>query len=265
MYFVFRQSLLAILLYTFLFTFIVNAHSKEIFIFSFNDLRRYSDESKNALGFAKFASGLNDYKKSLGATQDNSVVVAAGDLYQGGFLSNVSHGDIVSPFFNIIGVRLSAVGNHDLDWGLDHFKKWEKDGGFEFLSANLKSSDGSSLFKKYKILNISGYKVAFIGFTTTESAFTVPGSTLSSAGGLLFDNAAVIANELVKDIRKNHSPDYIIALTHIGALQDKVSGVVSGAEIEELSKVEGIDAIISGHTHTNVAGMLNGKAVVEAC
>ncbi len=261
----YRQNFLLriVLLCVFWLTYTACVYSKEIFIFSFNDLHGYSDESKNALGFAKFASGLNNCKKSLGATQENSVVVAAGDLYQGGFLSNISHGGTVSPFFNAIGVKLSAVGNHDLDWGIEHFKHWEQDGGLKFLSANLRGTNGGSIFEKYKILELAGYKVAFIGFTTTESAFTVPNTALSSAGGLVFDNAAVVAKELVREVRAKYSPDYIIALSHIGAVQD--NGIIYGHEIEELSMVDGIDAIIAGHTHTNVAGMLNGKAVVEAC
>ncbi len=239
--------------------------SSELFIFSINDLHGYAEESKSALGFAKFITGLNDYKKSLGATEKNAVVVAAGDLYQGGFLSNISHGDTVSPFLKSIGVRLSALGNHDLDWGISHLKRWEKDGGFEFLSSNVRTDGNGTICKPYKIIDISGYKVAFVGFTTTESAFTIPSSVLSGIGGLLFDNPASIASKLVKEIRTKHSPNYVIALTHIGAMQDETTGLIFGEEIKELSNVEGIDAIIAGHTHSRVAGFLNGKAIVEAC
>ena len=236
----------------------------KLFIFSLNDLHGYADESNSALGFAKFVTGLNEYKKNLGATANNSLVVAAGDMYQGGFLSNISYGDIVSPFLKSIKVKVCALGNHDLDWGIKHLRRWERDGGFEFLSSNIRSGSGESICKAYKIFNISGYKIAFLGLTTVESQFTIPYSTLKNIGGVHFDDPTQTTKELIQKIRSSDAPDYIIALVHMGAMQDSANSSIYG-EIEALSRIEGIDAIIAGHTHTKVAGFLNKKPVIEAC
>ena len=59
-------------------------------------------------------------------------------------------------------------------------------------------------------------------------------------------------------------PDVIIALTHIPGSQDRGTNLISGEELERVSKVKGIDAIIGGHSHQTIAGELNGVKVIQA-
>jgi len=61
---------------------------------------------------------------------------------------------------------------------------------------------------------------------------------------------------------KENGADIIIALTHLGAFQDK-EGKISG-EAAALSEVDGVDAVISAHTHQSVSGLVNGKPLLQA-
>ena len=56
--------------------------------------------------------------------------------------------------------------------------------------------------------------------------------------------------------------DLIIALTHLGAFQDK-EGKVTG-EAADLFQVEGVDGVISAHTHQRISGLVDGKPLVQA-
>ncbi|GAG97001.1 unnamed protein product, partial [marine sediment metagenome] len=61
---------------------------------------------------------------------------------------------------------------------------------------------------------------------------------------------------------KDAGADIIIALTHLGSFQDK-EGNITG-EAADLCAVDGVDAVISGHTHQSVSGLVNGKPLVQA-
>ncbi|MBA7528439.1 hypothetical protein ES705_20625 [subsurface metagenome] len=63
-------------------------------------------------------------------------------------------------------------------------------------------------------------------------------------------------------IAKDAGADIIIALTHLGSFQDK-EGNITG-EAADLCAVDGVDAVISAHTHQRVSGLVNGKPLVQA-
>lgn len=235
--------------------------SKEIFIFSFNDFHGALEESSSTPGIAKFVDAMKQEKKKYKANSQNSVVLSAGDNYQGQYLSNISYGHALSPFFRELGVKLSSVGNHDLDWGMRHFDKWRKDGEFEFLAANILGKDGKLRFKPYEIITIDGVKVAFIGFSTIETPYSsAPGESRE----LVFQKAEDVAPQFIKEL-KEQGVDFIIALTHIPAIQNPLNGTVHGQEIRDLASVAGIDAILSAHSHERVASHIDGVAILQAC
>jgi len=61
---------------------------------------------------------------------------------------------------------------------------------------------------------------------------------------------------------KDAGADIVIALTHLGSFQDK-EGNITG-EAADLCEVDGVDAVISAHTHQRVSGLVNGKPLVQA-
>jgi len=61
---------------------------------------------------------------------------------------------------------------------------------------------------------------------------------------------------------KDAGADIIVALTHLGSFQDE-EGKITG-EAADLCAVDGVDAVISGHTHQRVSGLVNNKPLVQA-
>ncbi|GAG65944.1 unnamed protein product, partial [marine sediment metagenome] len=76
-----------------------------------------------------------------------------------------------------------------------------------------------------------------------------------------FRDSVEVITEWVPKV-KDAGADIIIALTHLGSWQDK-EGNITG-EAADLCAVDGVDAVISAHTHQSVSGLVNDKPLVQA-
>lgn len=235
-------------------------------ILTVNDFHGNVKESGKNVGMAKMVGYVIDQR----AVNPNTFVVSGGDSYQGSALSNLTYGAPVSEMYKGMGVIASSVGNHEFDWGVERINKWSKDGGFPFLAANIvekESGEPVSWAQPYLIQEMGGIKVAFIGLTTVETAVATKAENIAS---LKFTNAGEAAAKWVEFLKagkaEEGTPDVIIALTHVASYQDRETKDVSGLdnELEEITLVDGIDGVISGHSHQTVAGVLNGVPVVQA-
>lgn len=239
-------------------------YAKRIDVVSFNDLHgAMAEEAKGKNpGVAKMAAVINSYK------QDNTdtIVVSAGDNYQGSAMSNLLYGKPINDVMKQIGVVASAVGNHEFDWGLQYIDQWAKDGKFEFLASNIydKTTKTPVTFAKpYKVVIQNGVKIGFIGITTPETAYKTKPEVVAD---LEFRDPVLAANEWAAKLKSGTLPegkvDVVIALTHLGAAQDS-KGVITGEAADLAKGVTNIDAIISAHTHNIVSGTVNNIPVVQ--
>jgi 2',3'-cyclic-nucleotide 2'-phosphodiesterase/3'-nucleotidase len=249
-----------------------NGKAKTVDIYSFNDFHGTVSEDltppplegKNP-GIAKFAQAIRTIK----AINPNSVFVSGGDNYQGSALSVMTKGKIISEAFKEIGVSASAIGNHEFDWGDGNFAQWTTDGGFPFLAANLveKATGKTPAWAKpYTILTVGGHRIALIGLVTAETLTTVKKENVARYD---FLDAAATAKKYVLLIQRLEAPEAIIAISHIPAVADKIDparaiGQTEPNELEKLCLVRGLDAIVTGHSHTSVNGKANGVPVVQA-
>ncbi|WP_051515002.1 5'-nucleotidase C-terminal domain-containing protein [Fervidicella metallireducens] len=230
-------------------------------ILSFNDFHGALKQEGKNIGAANLAGEI----KKLKQANPSTIVVAAGDLYQGSAMSNLLYGKPVSEMLKSLGVIASAVGNHEFDWGIDKIASWSKDGGFDFLAANIvdkKTGKPVDWAKPYKVVEVDGVKIGFIGLATPETAFKTKPENVKD---IEFKNPSEVAKLWADKLKNGELPegkvDVAIALTHLGSAVN--NGVVTGEAAELCNNVNNIDAVISGHTHMNVAGRVNGKAIVQ--
>lgn len=233
---------------------------KTVDVFSFNDFHGNVLESGKNIGAAKLAGVINSYR---GMVNDEYEVipVTAGDLYQGTAISNIKYGDPVTDMLKAMGIEVSAIGNHEYDWGSNRIAKWAEDGGFEFLAANIvkKGTDiAVDYAQPYKIIDRNGAKIAFIGIATPETAVKTLAANVKD---IEFLDPIKVVDKYV-DIVKGEGADAVVVLAHSAAYQDKDTKVITG-EAADIAKVDGVDAVISGHNHAFVAGTVDraGKAI----
>lgn len=229
-------------------------------IFSFNDLHGNVLESGKNIGAAKLAGVIKGYK----ARQNDYygvIPVSAGDLYQGTAISNIKYGAPVTDLLKEIGLVASAIGNHEYDWGANRIAQWAKDGGFDFLAANIvKKSDNKPVdyAEPYKIVEQNGIKIGFIGIATPETAEKTLAANVKDIKFL--DPVETLAK--YTEVVKKAGADVVVVIAHSSAIQDSKTKVITG-EAADIAKVEGVDAVISGHNHAFVSGTVdrNGKAI----
>lgn len=237
--------------------------TKIVNIISFNDYHGIVKESGKDVGIAKFVGAVKEFKKE----NKNTIVVAGGDLYQGTALSNLNYGAPITDMLKELGLVASALGNHEFDWGADKITNWSKDGGFDFLASNIydkKSGKPVDWAKPYKIIEMDGLKVGFIGLATPETTYKTKPTIVE---GLEFRDPVKAAKEWSEKLRsgelKEGKADVVIALTHLGSEQDSKTKEITG-EAADLAKANvGVDAIISAHTHMPVSGKVNEIPVVQ--
>lgn len=236
---------------------------KEIQVISFNDFHGAlvpTDSTDKNIGAAKLTQAIKDEIEK----NPNTLVVSAGDNYNGTALSNLLYGKPVSDFLRNIDIVASAVGNHEFDWGLDKIPEWAKDMNAPFVAANIyeRATDTPvDWAEPFIIEEVDGVKVAFIGLTTQETAYKTKPENVEN---IEFKNPVEIANEWVPVVKDNGA-DIIILLTHIGTFQDRTSKEITFEEgAENLPYIENVDAIITAHSHQTVAGEINGVPIVQA-
>lgn len=181
-----------------------------------NDVHGRIEESKGVIGDAKLATLIKE-ERAKGET----IVLDAGDAFQGMPISNSTKGEDMAAIMNKIGFDAMAVGNHEFDFGLDQVRKYKKLLTFPLLSANTYVND-ARLFQESTVIDKDttrlGDEVVVIGVTTPETATkTHPNNIV----GVRFADPVSEVNRVIAEVEaraltegKNY-PTYVI-LAHLG-------------------------------------------------
>ncbi|MEO8576140.1 MAG: 5'-nucleotidase C-terminal domain-containing protein, partial [Gemmatimonadales bacterium] len=194
-----------------------------------------------------------------------SILVDAGDEFQGTPVSNLSYGRPVVDYYNRMGYTAAAVGNHEFDWGVDTLRARMRDAKYALLAANVRTTDGKdvSWIRDDTIVVRGKTRVGLIGIATTETATsTLP----ANVKGLRFDDPAAVIDERAKSLR-SRGADVVIALVHEGGFCNTEAGSASctGRIFDIASRItERVDGIVSGHSHSFVDTYVKGIPIVQA-
>lgn len=194
-----------------------------------------SDAGECFGGIARVKSAIDAKRAELKG--GNLLVLDAGDEFQGSLYYSTFKSGPVAEFMNGIGFDAMAIGNHEFDDGPAELDKLIGAVKFPIISGNTISAKGSLLDGKYKgyvIKEIGGQKVAIVSVLAKDT-----NETSSPGKDITFEDEITYLQTAVKEIEAQ-GVDKIIALTHVGYLKDQ--------EIAE--KVDGIDVIVGGHSHT---------------
>lgn len=194
---------------------------------------------------------------------DGTLLLDAGDIYQGSAISNLSQGRVSIDYMNLAGFDAAAVGNHEFDFGIATMEERMEQAHFPLLCANVverASGEPPTWARPYALFTRHGVRIAVIGLITPETPkVTLP----ENVAHLEFQDPAPVANALIRELVPVEA-DLAVILCHIGGTQDHEGGPVEG-EVEELAVgIEGEAAILGGHTHRTVTGTVGGVPVVEA-
>ena len=238
-----------------------NETVKKITLLSTNDYHGALAEGSTDPGIAKFATAVKIQKKM---NPYGTILLSAGDMMQGTADSNLVGGKSVIEAMNTMGFSALEIGNHEFDWGTAKLAERAKQANFPFLVANMYNKEtgkAASFGKPYVIVERNGYKVAIIGIITPLTATTTLPAIVDPYE---FRDPATIVNALAKSLKSSKKADFVVVLGHLGAIQDATTKLITGEAADLANKAVGVDAIITGHSHTIVSGMVNNIPIVQA-
>ncbi len=217
-------------------------------------------------GFARIKTIIDESKSKY----SNTIVVDAGDFSMGTLYQSVFQTQAVEyRLLGELGYDAIAFGNHEFDYGFSAVKnminaaKKHSDSLPSILCANidvqksgLTDTELSALnILDYKIIKKNNYTIAVFGLLGRDAV------ELSGSSDLMFEDFIDAAKETVNELNSLYSPDVIICISHSGT-----GDSVNDEDVELAKSVDGIDVIISGHTHTTLnEPIIVNDTIIASC
>jgi len=246
----------------------------------------YKDTVSNSLGLAKTATLI----KNARTENSNSLLFDNGDAIQGTPLGSYKqsvdkledgeeHPSVTA--MEMLKYDSATLGNHEFNYGLTYLNEVMDDANFPYINANVKDAKtGKNLYTPYvlidkEVVDSKGNKTKVkVGVTGIVPPQILKWDKSHLEGKVTVDDSVDAVRALIPQMKKDGA-DVIVVLSHSG-LGDMVHETGEEDVTYLLTKVEGVDAIITGHAHqvfpgkvdpsltgVNVeAGTINGVPVV---
>jgi 5'-nucleotidase / UDP-sugar diphosphatase len=196
-------------------------------------------------GIARLKTIIDDTRAQY--ADGNSLLLSAGDNFQGSLYYTTYKSKVVSDFFNQMGFDVVATGNHEFDDGPEEFMKFIEAAEFPIIGGNFDVTRDENLAGKIKgsiVLDIGGEKVGIIGATTEDTPeIASPGPNVEFTDVIQYVRGASEALDAA-------GVNKIILLSHIGYTVD----------LEVAAALPLVDVIVGGHSHTLLSNTAEGAA-----
>lgn len=205
-------------------------------------------------GYTRLATLLRQRRE---AAESPVVTLDAGDFSMGSLFQTIYSTDAPElRAMGAMGYDAATLGNHEYDYrakGLADMLRAAAASGDPLpavVQANYKPPAGDTDtwaawneygITDYTVIERDGLRVAVFGVLGVDADECAPMS------GMEFQPMAEAAEAVVSKIQAEEDPDYIICLSHGGTSAGK------GEDYELAQEVDGIDVIISGHTHSTLS------------
>ena len=259
-----------------------SASDDEITVLFTNDLHSHLLPSVNENGEGEYGgyARLMTLIRQQKAIDPDAILVDGGDFSMGSlFQTAYATSAIELRMMGVMGFDVTTFGNHEYDYlqsGLksmlnaavssgdplpsivcaNYMPPVEGQKGYDVSMWEAMNDYG---VKDYVILERGGVHYAIFGIFGLDADDCAPNS------GMVFEDpieaAKKTVDEAVRDCKENYGADpIVICLSHSGTENGK------GEDYELAKAVDGIDVIISGHTHTRLDEpiQVNGTTIVSA-
>ncbi|BET01265.1 5'-nucleotidase activity [Nesidiocoris tenuis] len=221
----------------------VKCYSYELNILHVNDVHAHIDGTSRSSGlcregascyggFARVMAKVKELRKSL----PNVIFLSAGDMFTGTPYFTKFKSDVLVDFVNEMNFDAQALGNHEFDEGIQELSKYLPKITSPIVCCNIDISGHPSLksanILDSVILNVGEVKVGIVGFLTTD---VHPGKREK----VIVHPEIPSLKKAVGDVRKKGA-QIVVVVGHSGY----------EPEMEIAKEVDGIDAVVGGHSHT---------------
>lgn len=220
-------------------------------------------------GYTRLATALKAEREAA----DNAVLTVDGGDFSMGSLIQTIYSEEAPELraLGALGYDVTTLGNHEFDYRADglaamlNAAKASGDPLPAIVQANYTTpadpEAGAAVSQaladypvtEYTVIERDGLRIGVFGVLGQDAHDCAPMS------GMTMEPIADAARRVVAELQEKEHPDYIICLSHSGTEKGK------GEDVELAKQVDGIDVIISGHTHTvlEVPIQVNNTLVVS--
>ena len=196
-------------------------------------------------GYARLATLIRERRAAREAEGVPVITLDAGDQFQGSLFYTTYRGQAEVEFMNAIGFDAMALGNHEFDDGPNVLAEFVRAAAFPVISGNTRVGVTEALaaeLEELVVLEREGERVAVLSVLTPDTTILAsPGPNVS------FDDEIDYLRAAVGRLR-GEGIDRILVLSHVGFRRDR----------EIAAGVDGISAIIGGHSHTLFSNTVEG-------
>jgi 2',3'-cyclic-nucleotide 2'-phosphodiesterase/3'-nucleotidase len=227
----------------------------------------YANAPDSTRGLTRVATIMDSVRA---ANPDRVVLVDAGDDLQGTAITSIALRDSLQPnpivqAMNALRYDAAVIGNHEFNYGLSYLNRAVAQATFPMLAANVYRPNGSRPYLASTAVDRGGARITVIGATT-------PGSMIWDRDKLL---GRVEVRDILPTVRASVSDarargtDVVVVVLHSGldgasSYDTVATGVASENVAARVAReIPGIDLVIFGHSHRELADTTIGGALVQ--
>ena len=184
--------------------------------------------------------------KRIRKESPNTLMVDAGDVFQGTPYFNFYKGEVEYKSMSLIGYDVVTLGNHDFDNGVNALAAAMKFANFDFVSTNydVRGTVLEARVKPYAVRTLGGVRVGLFGLGISPDNLITP----QNFQGVKYMDPVQMARGVVRLLREQEKCQLVVGMSHLGYYANPRNNEIGDTQVA--AQVNGIDFIASGHTHT---------------
>lgn len=244
---------------------------KTVALLNFNDFHGRIEPTATV----QFAGTIEAERTKFGDA--NTLLLSTGDSIGASLFASATQGDQPTiDVLNALGVKASAVGNHEFDKGFtdltDRVIGNPKNAQWDYLGANVYAKGTTNpALPEYALYEVNGVTVGVVGVVTDEvKSLVSPGGIATLDFGDEVEAVNRVATQLKDGNDTNGEADVVVAEYHDGAnlsapktLTEAKADSVDFAKMVDSTNAK-VDVIFNGHTHASYAWQDGNRAIVQA-
>ena len=204
-------------------------------------------------GISLISTAIKEIKSQCIYRNRSYLILDSGDMFNFAVYNNAEQRMVLTDFINTIGYDAIALGNHELDSGIQNFISISNALNVPFVCSNIEKNfttdtitkDFANIVCPYIDKEIDSYKIGIVGFITEDLINILPVQYRNE----IKVSSYKILNKTINNLRSGGC-DLIILLSHNG-FDPKYPEKSPDYKIAGM--IDGIDIILSGHREKGVS------------
>lgn len=201
-------------------------------------------------GYARIAAL---FEETRDAHPDQVLAFDCGDTIHGTYPAVQSEGEALVPVLNALGFD-AMTAHWEFAYGPEQFRKVAGRLDYPVLADNCyDDATGNLIFPPYTVCETEGLQVGVIGIAATIVDKVMPDSF---SKGVRFSLGNEELPGQIAHLRDDEGVDLVVVISHLGFPQ----------EVKLAREVDGIDVLLSGHTHNRLfePAVVNDTVIIQS-